>query len=183
MTDAPITEVQLLDLFGHVQDITGYLDIDGNANLNSLEGMHSLTFVGGFLALRRCARLSTLEGLRGVTFVGGYMYIRENVSLTTLEGLRGVTTVCGDLNIHSNAALTTLEGLRNLEVIRNAGRDLNSLALFDNPNLAHGLPFPKLRVNNGGVYLGGEPYGHPVPNAYVASHRAALERVPRALEF
>jgi hypothetical protein len=147
---APITEAQLLDLFGHVQEVTGYLDVDSNANLTSVDGLRSVTTVCGYLAVRNCANLTTLEGLRGVTSVGG------------------------DLFIHSNPSLTTLEGLRNLEVIRNTEGASTSLDLINNPLVARGLPFPKLRVNNGDVYLGNEP------NAYVASHRAALERVPRA---
>jgi hypothetical protein len=126
------------------------------------------------LDIIRNANLSSLEGLRSVTTIGGCLDVRNCASLTTLEGLRGVTTVDRYLYVGGNARLITLEGLRNLEVIRNTARVSTSLDLIDNPNVARGLPFPKLRANNGGVNLGS------APNAFIASHRAALERVPRS---
>ncbi len=110
---------------------------------------------------------------------GGNLSIDTNASLTTLEGLRGVTIVSGYLYIANNGSLTTVEGLRNVEVIRNTGGcKSTSLDLVDNPLVTLGLPFPKLRVKNGDVYLGGTD-GDPAPNAYVVAHLAALERVPR----
>jgi hypothetical protein len=161
-----------------LKTVGGALRIGCNIILTSLEGLHGVTSVGKHLRIDHNDSLTTVDGLRCVTNVGGNLYIRDNPALTTVEGLRSVTNVDGYLYIRDNPALTTLEGLRNLEVIRNTGGYSTSLDLLVNPKLARGLPFPKLRVNNGGVYLGGGIY--PAPNAYVASHCAALERVSRA---
>jgi hypothetical protein len=47
-TGAPITNAQLLDLFGHVQVITGTLKIENNTDLTSIEGLRSVKTVGGY---------------------------------------------------------------------------------------------------------------------------------------
>ncbi len=55
-TCAPITDAQLLDLFGHVQEITGILQMNGNTHLTNLEGLRSVTIVGGGLYIYYNAR-------------------------------------------------------------------------------------------------------------------------------
>ncbi len=177
----------------------------------SLEGLHNVTTILGDLHIYSNSVLTSLNGLRGVKTVGGNLNIYNNANLVSVEGLQGVTTV-EHLHIANNVNLTSLEGLCNLKIIRNVGGHGTSLYMVGNSKLARGLPFPKLRVNNGNIFLGadvtyGYKYGdeykvcdthdddyeyshhrycndygdeYDEPNAYVASHRKALERVPRA---
>jgi hypothetical protein len=142
-TGAHITDAQLLDLLGYVQEITGKLNIESNTCLTSV------------------------EGLRSVTTVGGYPYIYRNTKLAPLGGFRGVTTVDGNLRIKSNTSLTTLEGLHNLEMIHtNTGGRSTSLSLVNNPTFARGLPSPKLCLSATNLTV------IPALNAHVASQKS-----------
>ncbi len=68
--------------------------------------------------------------------------------------------------IRENASLASVEGLCNLKFVHGSDDDGDAIALFGNPQLAHGLPFPALLCMNGKVCIGG--------NDYVDSHLAAL---------
>jgi hypothetical protein len=82
-----ITEEQLLTVFGHVQQITGYLEIYNNTNLVGVEGLHSLTNVSGYLSISRNTNLVSVEGLRSLksirgTYAGQYtIYLDLNPAL------------------------------------------------------------------------------------------------------
>ena len=70
---SPITEDELLRLFGSVQEITGYLLIE-NVSLANVEGLRSLTNIGGYLSINRNGNLVSVEGLRSLKFIRNTIY-------------------------------------------------------------------------------------------------------------
>jgi hypothetical protein len=143
-----ITEAQLAAMFGAVRDITGRVGIV------------------------LCHGLSSLEGLRSLTTIGGYLWIDGNTSLASVEGLRALTAIGGYLDIFGNRCLATVEGLRNLKCIRGSTYKGHAISLLANGELARGLPFPALLCKNGKARRSS------LNNDYVKLHLAALKRVP-----
>jgi hypothetical protein len=115
--------------------LMGYSSITGNLNISidettSLEGLESLTTIGGDLIIGSIRALTDLSGLRNLSSVGGDLVIGDNDDLTNLSGLENLTSVGGDLKIDNNQALTSLSALEN---ITSVGGDMY---ITDNPVLA-----------------------------------------------
>ncbi len=96
--------------------VNGVLQIgnnsEGNDALNNLDGLSSVTSVGGLRILRNSV-LTDLDGLNGLTSVGGF-YLSTNAALTNLDGLSNITGSVDGLNISFNPSLTNLDGLSGL---------------------------------------------------------------------
>ena len=123
--------------------VGGWVFINQNAALTSLEGLNNLASLWG-LTISDNESLTGLEGLEGLTSVGRNLTIGGNTALTSLEGLNSLTTVGGLLTITRSEALTSLEGLNNLAIVgglvtitRNEA--LTSLEGLDNLNRVWGL--------------------------------------------
>jgi hypothetical protein len=95
---SPITEAQLLTVFGNLKQITGNLDIVSNTNLGSIEGLRNLTSVGGYLNISGNPNLSNVEGLRSLTDIGGFMSIGKNAKLNSVVGLRNLQSIRNSAN-------------------------------------------------------------------------------------
>jgi hypothetical protein len=91
--------------------IGGYLWIKTNPALTSLSGLSSLTSVGGSSWIQNNTALTSLSGLSSLTSVGGSLSIQNNTALTSLSGLSALTSISGTLRIQNNTALTSLSGL------------------------------------------------------------------------
>jgi hypothetical protein len=112
-----------------------------NYALTNLNGLASLTYVGGKVYISSNAALTNLDGLANITSVGGALFIGSNYALTNLNGLAKITSVGGGLNIYNNA-LTNLDGLAN---ITSVGGDLyiqRNAALTDCQGIALVLGWP-----------------------------------------
>ena len=103
-------------------------------SITNLNGLSSITHIGGNLTIGSLRNLTSLEGLGSLTSVGGTLYIAGNPGLTNLQGLGSLTSIGGVFSIGGNANLTSLSGL-------------NSLTTIGASNVA-----------NGGLIIGG---GHP----------------------
>jgi hypothetical protein len=86
--------------------------IKSNAALANIDGLLSLTNVGGFLSVGSHASLANINGLSNLTAVGGDLWIEGNAILDNLAGLSSLATVEGypnsfydDLNITDNPSL------------------------------------------------------------------------------
>ena len=90
--------------------ITGYLKIS-NTGITNLDGLASLTSVGGDLEIEFNHALTNLDGLASLTSVGGNLSIYNNDALTNIDGLASLTSVGGDLEIEFNYALANCEGV------------------------------------------------------------------------
>ena len=97
-------------------EVTGGLTIDGNG-ITNLDGLSSLTSVGGYVRISGNPALTSLDGLSGITSVDGSVRIEENDALVSLDGLNGLTSVGDDLSIEENDALTNVDALASLTFI------------------------------------------------------------------
>ena len=84
--------------------------------LNSLEGLRGLTYVGGNMTLLGVSALEDLRGLEALIEVGGNLTIDGN-SLTSFAGLNGLQAVGGNLVIDNNTTSVDMTALSNLEMI------------------------------------------------------------------
>ena len=87
----------------------GDAKITSDADVAALAGTCEVT--GNFTVLRSSA--TNLDGLETLTRVGGWLYIHENTELTNLDGLSGVASV-DFINVRENAKLTNVDGLSNI---------------------------------------------------------------------
>jgi hypothetical protein len=110
--------------------------LSNNANLETLEGLNQLQWVGSFSfsqdALLDLSAMSNLvgvddffdisalpnlvdcHGLASLATIGGTVSFEANGELTSLDGLSGLEWIGGDLEIVDNAKLESLSGLSNL---------------------------------------------------------------------
>ncbi len=106
-----LSDLQELD---NIKSIGGNLEIRGNDNLTSLEGLSSeLTSIGRHLSISDNHGLINLSGLGKTTSIGKSLSIRDNDRLINLSGLDNITSIGGGLQIEANT-LTSLEGLNSL---------------------------------------------------------------------
>ena len=163
--------------FRSLRKISGNLWIYSNTNLFNVEGLRSLTTIDGDLQISNTS-LASVEGLRSLTNVGGYLYIDANNNLASVEGLRSLTNIGGYLVMDNNKNLASVEGLRSLKFIRGSSEG-KAIYLYNNPILAHGLPFPALTCKSGAVCDAacGSMFGHS-NNAYVNANIPALSSLP-----
>ena len=90
------------------------LHIEHNNVLTSVDGLSSLTSVGGNLWIQNNSQLTNLDGLAALTGVGGTLAILYNDALININGLSGVIRVGGTLSILENTVLTNVDGLSTL---------------------------------------------------------------------
>ena len=110
-----------LDGLEHLRRVDDLLELLANAKLGSLQGLSSLTNIGGdFLVVSQDesmttiafgSALSSLAGLEHVTHVGGSLSIQGQLGLTSLGPLLAWPhdTVTGSLRISENAKLSSCD--------------------------------------------------------------------------
>lgn len=110
--------------------IGGYLEIIGCEYLNSLSGLDNLVSIGGYLSIQT-ESLADLSALGNLKFIGGNLDLLFSQSLKHLNGLNQLDSLHGRLRISGNGLLS-LDGLHNLSFI---GGDLwmpsNSMTKLD----------------------------------------------------
>jgi hypothetical protein len=124
LTQSTATSLQAL---GSIER-TGYLRIDSNDDLRSLAGLHPLAVIT-HLEISDHEALTSLDGLESITAIGGDVEIARNRALVDLGGLRNLALIAGALDIGANDALTSLAGLAALREVGGA------LDLSDNRRL------------------------------------------------
>jgi hypothetical protein len=97
--------------------VEGYLYIINSEEIGNLDGLSTLTSVGGDLSISSLPLLTNLEGLEGLTAVGGKLLIGFNDALTTLDGLSALASVGGTLGVAFNPALKSTQGLSALTFV------------------------------------------------------------------
>lgn len=106
-----------LSVLNSIVSITGNLNIS-TTNLTSINGLSSLTSIGGSLYMGSNSQLTNLNGLSSLTSVGGAIYISSNSKLTDLDGLSSLESINGALYIDQNNQLTDISALQNLSGIQ-----------------------------------------------------------------
>lgn len=148
------------------EEVTGDLVISGS-NITNVDGLSSLTKIGGYLYFNRAYELANINGLSNLSEIGTYLYVQQCYKLQNLEGLSKIERL-GYLYIEGNPILQSLDGLENLETIysqqlyiinNNQLSDVSALSnlstingnfyVVSNPQLTDFCPFKSLIVNNG----------------------------------
>jgi len=153
-----------LDSLYSLDHITGFLQIEGNPLLKSIEGLSNLTYIGrdlliyinhalldltglnniksvggGYVGLHIINNdaLISLNGLNNLEIIHGQLYISENSSLINFSGLNNLTSIENHFNVFYNSSLINFTGLENLtEVSRNASSGCpGSMSIIHNDNL------------------------------------------------
>ncbi|MRH99859.1 T9SS type A sorting domain-containing protein [Kriegella sp. EG-1] len=137
----------LTNLIGldNLETITGKLDINRNANLETLTGLSKLTVVGSTqigsgISISLNPSLLNLNGLNSLNRVNNSFNILNNTSLLNIEALSNLTTLLlGNflsLTIQGNNALASLNGLEGLTTINGglviSGNSLVNLTGLEN---------------------------------------------------
>jgi hypothetical protein len=147
--------------------INGGLTISNNEELTSVRGLRNMRGVvlTGYVWIQSNAKLGSLDGLEGIIEIGSSqgdsLYISSNAALISISGLGGVRGVLpGALKVMGNSALVSLKGLegvtgfsgyegvgysiyiegntalRSVAALNNAQGDLpGALVVWDNPLL------------------------------------------------
>jgi len=89
----------------------------GNPVLASLQGLDSLSFVGGDLLIGNNHILTGLYGLGNVTTINGNISVGYNPVMTSLNGFIDLSVISGSLEIRNNESLTDMTGLDNISTI------------------------------------------------------------------
>jgi len=102
-------------------EIEGEVIISG-PDITNLNGLSSITSVGGNLIIIKNDLLTNLSGLNALSYVGGYLEIGDvgdegNPVLSSLTGLENLTSTGEGMSIRFNPVLTSFDGLDNLEAV------------------------------------------------------------------
>lgn len=116
-------------------EIQGDVTINGN-NICNLDGLESVTFIGGNLSIICNYSLSDIDGLGNLTSIGGILQLSDNPSLTSLTAFANLAST-GSLLISDNVALVSMAGFESLTSISGwlsiSGTDLmNNLMGLEN---------------------------------------------------
>ena len=97
-------------------EIEGHVSISGN-DITNVDGLSTITSIGGYLEIIYNPSLSNVTGLEGITSVDGYIALYYNDALTTLAGFKNLTTAGSHLEIVENPLLINLSGLESLVTV------------------------------------------------------------------
>lgn len=109
----------------------GQTSPDGNAALESLEGLSALTHVGGGVRIEKNPQLTSLRGLTSLETVTDYLYINDNERLASIEGLSGLISVGGNLDIGGNPILPQCQACALSDQLETLGGDTIFLRNLD----------------------------------------------------
>ena len=85
---------------------------DSSKNIINLDGLSSITSIGGAVLFKENSALESLDGLANLISVGGDLQFGQNsTAITDLEGLTSLTNVGGALTLGPNARLRSVDGL------------------------------------------------------------------------
>lgn len=90
--------------------VGGYLNISGNSILTSVSGLSALTSVTSYFQIDNNSTLTTISGFSALTSIGGVFYIRDNTALTSINGFSSLASIQSTFYIYNNGALTSLTG-------------------------------------------------------------------------
>src|SRR5688572_21071902 len=174
------------------------LAIVGNANLENVDGLASLTstLIAG-ISISNNPKLESINAFYSVTTVSGLFSIANNASLTSIDGFKNITTMIGVgfnpyLLIDNNPMLTNVDGFASLQSINGHGANLD---IRNNASLNNLQGFSSLKFVSGagrgsGVFIKNNPalrqidglssmegIGYGIAGALEVSENASLENV------
>jgi len=98
---------------GPCDRVVGQLNIDGE-DIENIDGLASLTSVGGGLGFVFATSLTNVDGLSSLDSINGSLFFTDSESLTQVDGLANLVTVGGQVYFTFNDELINLNGLSKL---------------------------------------------------------------------
>jgi acyl-[acyl carrier protein]--UDP-N-acetylglucosamine O-acyltransferase len=111
-------------------ELAGTVKISGD-DISNLNGLTSITSIGGDLIITENSSLTNLTGLEGLTSLGGTLLINSNPGLISLSGLESLTSISGNLEVSLNSTLTSLTGIDNI-----SAQSVANLTIYCNSSLS-----------------------------------------------
>ncbi|MCK9460049.1 MAG: DUF1566 domain-containing protein [Proteobacteria bacterium] len=106
-----------------LEEVAGLLTVYNNDSLINLNGLQGLQHSKG-VAIDENGSLTSLEGLASLSTVGGgNLSIRENQALTDISSMDSVTEIQSNINIANNSSLPTCEALAFIQRMQALGWD------------------------------------------------------------
>jgi uncharacterized repeat protein (TIGR01451 family) len=139
------SDIANLNGLASLTHVGGKMDIKYNANLTNLSGLNNLTTVDGNV-LFYGNKFTTFNSLNNLTTVGGSFEIQSS-SIVNLNGLQNLVSVGQDLFIWINGSMTTISGLNKLTSVGNAMR------ISQNSNLVNLTGLNALKWIGGGLQM------------------------------
>jgi hypothetical protein len=127
--------VKSLSVFRGITSVTNDLVVS-TCDLTSLDGLQSITSVGGSLTIGSLDKITSMAGLEGLTSVGGVLSVALSDAIESFKGLDHLAVVSGTLRVTTNRALKDFTGLGALREIGGsleveANRAIESFAGLD----------------------------------------------------
>jgi len=138
--------------------IGGFLKIDNNFNLNSLNGLINIITIVGTLSIGSESswgndNITSLVGLDNLITIGGDLIIGCNQNLNSLIGLDNLSYVNGSMKLINNPNLKSLLGLGSITSIA-GDLQIGEYNEWGNPNLTHLTGLENLTFIGGNIFLG-----------------------------
>ena len=128
--------------------ILGSVEIgDGESwsDINNLEGLSSITYIGGGLLFILNEILLSMEGLNNIDSIGGYLSYEGNFELINMIGFDNLTSV-GGIYMHLN-------GFRNFEGLEGVTKIDGDISLIHNPFIENFIGLDNLITVSGSINL------------------------------
>ena len=131
-TRSDITDLTPLS---NITDITGYVHILQNGQLDNLTDLNNLQSIGGYFYVDRNNELTNLGDFPVLQSIGGYFRVRDNIELTDLGDFPVLQSIGEYFSVYSNSDLTNLGDFPVLQSIGgyftvNSNDDLTNLGDF-----------------------------------------------------
>ena len=115
--------------------IEGNVIISG-AGIGHLNGLNSLTSIGGNLLIENISFLQSFSGLENIRTIDGDLELSTLYNISGYSGFEGLKKIGGDLNLISNFGVYSFEGFNHLDSIQgsllvHAGALLDNLSGFE----------------------------------------------------
>lgn len=98
------------------------------SEITNLNGLSSLTAIGGNLSISKNEILSSLDGLNNLESIGGNLFFSQNPLIQNMDALANLSTLEGTLSISSGDNMLNVDSLANLN-------SLGGIRLYNNPIL------------------------------------------------
>ncbi len=153
-----IGDVTNLNGLNSITSIGGNLEFWGGPSLTSLSGLDSLNFIGGNMTLVYHHSLPSLEGLGSLSSCGGDLIIACGL-IPDLYGLNALSSIGGDLylgyySIGGYLGNLSLTSLSGLEALNSIG---GSLYILGNPLLSSLSNLEDIEYIGGGITITSNP--------------------------
>jgi hypothetical protein len=123
------TELTNLDFLGCVDTVGENLQIFGNDQLTSVDGLVNVRAIHGSFIFGENHGLADFDGLQRLTAIDGSFSMSRNDGLQHVSGFDSLVGIEGDVTIRDNEILLDIDGLKGLMVVNGV------LAITANPML------------------------------------------------